>query len=91
MDLSARIPGYGLISRVLLSHTRPGGKDKPAMSRAKLQIQTLVWGLEELADIEDQERVWTGKAPGEMSSFAEALTTTFDSSGLDHVCAAPDG
>ena len=39
-------------------------------------------GLAELADPAYQDRVWTGRAPGEMSSFTECIATLFDDSGL---------
>lgn len=40
-------------------------------------------GLRELADVEFQRRVWTGRGvPDEMSSFEEAVATLFDDSGL---------
>ncbi|WP_152364964.1 hypothetical protein [Microlunatus speluncae] len=38
--------------------------------------------LAELADPAYQERVWTGRSPGEMSSFVECLEFLFDDSGL---------
>tara|TARA_R110002124_G_scaffold82445_2_gene216412 strand:- start:3143 stop:3472 length:330 start_codon:yes stop_codon:yes gene_type:complete len=47
-----------------------------------MNIQNLIWGLEELADREFQERVWLGKSEGEMSSFEEAVCSTFDDTGL---------
>jgi hypothetical protein len=50
-----------------------------------MNIQRLIWGLEELSDRELQEKVWTGNADGEMSSFVEAVCSTFDDSGLSHV------
>lgn len=50
-----------------------------------MNIQTLIWGLEELSDRDRQEKVWTGKAVGEMSSFVEAICSTFDDSGLARV------
>lgn len=55
------------------------------MRSLELNVQPLIWGLEELADAEYQERIWTGNGHGEMSSFEEALTTTFDSSRLDQI------
>lgn len=55
------------------------------MRTAKLQIQALICGLEELADAGYQERVWAGNGRGEVSSFEEAITTTFDSSRLDQI------
>ncbi|MCX5580474.1 hypothetical protein [Kaistia terrae] len=45
----------------------------------------MIWGLEEFADAEYQERVWAGNGRGEMSSFEEALTATFDNSRLDQI------
>src|SRR5688572_28235771 len=47
-----------------------------------MDTQKLIWGLEELSDRELQEKLWTGKAEGEMSSFVEAIGATFDDSGL---------
>ena len=44
--------------------------------------QNLIWGLEELSDRDMQERIWLGNSPGEMSSFVEAICSTFDDSGL---------
>jgi len=55
------------------------------MRGVKLNVQALIWGLEELADAECQERVWAGKVRGEMSSFEEAITTTFNSSHLGNI------
>lgn len=41
-------------------------------------------GLRELADVEFQRRVWTGRGlPEEMSSLVEAVETVFDDSGLE--------
>jgi hypothetical protein len=40
--------------------------------------------LRELADVDFQRRVWTGRGlPDEMSSFVEAVETVFDDSGLE--------
>jgi hypothetical protein len=47
-----------------------------------MNIQKLIWGLEELSDRELQEELWTGKIDGEMSSFVEAISSVFDDSGL---------
>lgn len=47
-----------------------------------MNTQNLIWGLEELSDRDFQERVWLGKSEDEMSSFVEAVCTTFDDSGL---------
>lgn len=52
-----------------------------------MNIEHLLWGLEELSDREYQERVWAGKEDGEMSSFVEAYCRTFDDSGLGHALA----
>jgi hypothetical protein len=50
-----------------------------------MNTQKLIWGLEELSDRELQERLWTGKLDGEMSSFVEAISCTFDDSGLSRI------
>lgn len=50
-----------------------------------MNIQKLVWGLEELADRELQERLWTGGIDGEMSSFVEAAISMLDDSGLSRI------
>jgi hypothetical protein len=47
-----------------------------------MNIQNLIWGLEELSDRDLQEKLWTGKMDGEMSSFVEAICSTFNDSGL---------
>jgi hypothetical protein len=47
-----------------------------------MNMQNLIWGLEELSDLEFQKRVWTGRSDGEMSTFEEAICATFDDSGL---------
>lgn len=47
-------------------------------------LETVRAGLRELADVDFQRRVWTGRGqPGEMSSFDEAIETLFDDSGLE--------
>ncbi len=49
-----------------------------------VQVDTVRAGLRELADVEFQRRVWTGRGlPHEMSSFVEAVETLFDDSGLE--------
>jgi hypothetical protein len=41
-------------------------------------------GLRELADVDFQRRVWSGRGTShEMSSFEEAVSTLFDDSGLE--------
>lgn len=50
-----------------------------------MNIQNLIWGLEELSDRDLQEKLWTGKVDGEMSSFVEAISSTFDDSGLGRI------
>jgi hypothetical protein len=47
-------------------------------------LDTVRAGLRELADIEFQRRVWTGRGGAdEMSSFEEAVETLFDDSGVE--------
>lgn len=49
-----------------------------------VQVDAVRAGLRELADVEFQRRVWTGRGlPDEMSSFVEAIETLFDDSGLE--------
>lgn len=49
-----------------------------------MRVDTVRAGLRELADVEFQRRVWTGRGlPHEMSSFVEAVETLFDDSGLE--------
>jgi hypothetical protein len=50
-----------------------------------LNRNTLIWSLEELADKELQLRLWTGNAVGEIGSFEEAISGTFDDSGLNRL------
>jgi hypothetical protein len=50
-----------------------------------VHIDSLIWGLEELSDRSLQERLWTGKIEGEVSSFVEAVSSTFDASGLGNL------
>lgn len=47
-----------------------------------MNTDSLIWGLEELSDRELQQRLWTGEVDGEISSFTEAICSTFDDSGL---------
>jgi hypothetical protein len=47
-----------------------------------MNIQKLIWALEELSDREIQESVWLGNSEGEISSFVEAYSRTFDDTGL---------
>ena len=42
----------------------------------------LRWSLEELANEEEQKRLWLGISKNEMSSFEEARCGVFDDSGL---------
>lgn len=45
--------------------------------------------LAELADLEYQSRVWTGRDPrGEMSSFVECVSRLYDDSGLEQALCA---
>lgn len=50
-----------------------------------MNVNNLIWGLEELSDKELQEKLWLGKSEGEMSSFVEAISSTFDDSGLGKI------
>ena len=50
-----------------------------------MNVQKLIWGLEELADQELQKKLWAGKSDGEVSSFTEAICVTFDDSGLGNM------
>ena len=52
------------------------------LGSTNMNIQNIIWGLEELADRDFQERVWLGNSENEMSSFTEAVCTTFDDTGL---------
>ena len=47
-----------------------------------MNLNTLIWSLEELADKEEQLRLWTGDKLGEMGSFEESVSGIFDDSGL---------
>jgi hypothetical protein len=50
---------------------------------ARVLIDHVRSGLDELSDLDYQSRVWTGREPaGEMSSFEESVATLFDDSGL---------
>ncbi len=45
--------------------------------------QLAVWGLEELASREEQERLWLANgSTDEMSSFEEVICSVFDDSGV---------
>ena len=48
-----------------------------------MNLNTLVWALEELADKELQEQLWMGKIPGKMGLFDEAVCQAFNDSNLD--------
>ncbi len=50
-----------------------------------MNMQNVIWGLEELSDRDYQERVWLGNSPGEMSTFEEAVCQTFNDSGFGAV------
>lgn len=47
-------------------------------------LERVIWGLEELSDKAEQERLWLGdgKSGQEVSSFHEAVCCTFDDTGL---------
>jgi len=49
-----------------------------------VNVQGVIWGLEELANKAEQERLWLsdGKDGREVSSFDEAFCCTFDDTGL---------
>jgi len=44
--------------------------------------QTALWCLEELANRDEQERLWLGRTKGEMSSLEEAWCGLFDDAGI---------
>lgn len=46
---------------------------------SRLNRQTVIWALEELADRDEQERLWLSDgSSGEVSSFTEVVCATFD-------------
>lgn len=47
-----------------------------------INLDVLRWSLEELASVDEQRRLWLGRAKGEMSSFEEACCGVFDDSRL---------
>ena len=50
-------------------------------------IQRIIWGLEELSDQSEQERLWAGigNDRNEMSSLDEAVCRMFDDTGLSRL------
>ena len=52
--------------------------------RMDLNIEDIIWGLKELSDKSEQERLWAGigNDGDEISSFTEAICCTFDHTGL---------
>lgn len=54
-----------------------------------MNVEMVGWGLEELSDKALQEKLWLGKCEGQMSSFVEAICTTFDDSGLADALDSP--
>lgn len=47
-----------------------------------IDIKMMCWGLEELASLEEQNRLWIGNSTEEMSTYEEAVCHVFDDSGL---------
>ena len=54
-----------------------------------MNVEMVCWGLEELSDRALQEKLWLGKCEGEMSTFDEAICTTFDDSGFGDALDSP--
>ena len=47
-----------------------------------MNFNTLIWALEELANKQEQLRLWTGQVQGQVGSFEESVSGVFDDSGL---------
>ena len=52
-----------------------------------LNMEGIIWGLEELSDRSEQERLWAGVGNdgSEISSFVEAVCCTFNDTGLSNL------
>lgn len=55
-----------------------------------INFNHVLWGLEELADRKQQERLWLDRSIEQASTFEEAVSQTFDDTGLAELLDSTD-